>query len=408
MKKKQWRVRSGKRVATKATLPGVWALADGGWWVRGAAKDPRNGRLREISAFLDEVEEAHEALAWLRSEQSRIRRIVADDDKPSRIRFAEFAASLFQRKVEVGEIQSAASRERWANTLEHHLLPVFGEYLVDSITFSDLEDWRHHCGRLVDTGEYAVTTVNGWISVLKVICKAAKKQFRLSDNPAEDLDPLPTRGHRIYTTDAPNALQPADVTRFLECMGQVYPQHYAMSVLGFTTGLRPSHMRPLRRKGAQSDVVWDAGYLHVRRSNSRGAEVMSSTKTDIDQRIALPKKLMDVLRAHVAMLPDGPMLDSALLFPSATGGFRSRSVLDKPFARVCREIDLPYRFTPRGMRRTFQDLARAASLLDVVTRSISGHLTEAMHHHYSTVGTDEQRSALQKIVDTAFSGSDHG
>jgi len=35
----------------------------------------------------------------------------------------------------------------------------------------------------------------------------------------------------------------------------------------------------------------------------------------------------------------------------------------------------------------------------VVTRSISGHLTEGMQRHYSTVSGDEQRQALAKVID---------
>jgi len=37
------------------------------------------------------------------------------------------------------------------------------------------------------------------------------------------------------------------------------------------------------------------------------------------------------------------------------------------------------------MRRTFNDLARAAKIEAVITKSISGHLTERMREHYSTV-----------------------
>jgi hypothetical protein len=39
----------------------------------------------------------------------------------------------------------------------------------------------------------------------------------------------------------------------------------------------------------------------------------------------------------------------------------------------------------RALRRTFNDRARAAQVNDLVTRSISGHLTEKMQTHYSTV-----------------------
>jgi hypothetical protein len=35
----------------------------------------------------------------------------------------------------------------------------------------------------------------------------------------------------------------------------------------------------------------------------------------------------------------------------------------------------------------------------VVTRSISGHLTEGMQRHHSTVSGDEQRQALAKVID---------
>jgi hypothetical protein len=50
------------------------------------------------------------------------------------------------------------------------------------------------------------------------------------------------------------------------------------------------------------------------------------------------------------------------------------------------------------MRRTFQDLARAANVSDIVTRSVSGHATEVMQHHYSTVSADEQRNSLAKVI----------
>ena len=50
-----------------------------------------------------------------------------------------------------------------------------------------------------------------------------------------------------------------------------------------------------------------------------------------------------------------------------------------------RLISLNKKFTPRGMRRTFNDLARVANVEALVTKSISGHLTDRMREHYSTV-----------------------
>ena len=36
---------------------------------------------------------------------------------------------------------------------------------------------------------------------------------------------------------------------------------------------------------------------------------------------------------------------------------------------------------------------------DVVTRSITGHLTDKMRLHYSTAQASEQRTAIAKVID---------
>lgn len=91
--------------------------------------------------------------------------------------------------------------------------------------------------------------------------------------------------------------------------------------------------------------------------------------------------------------------ESELLFPSTTGGFRAPAVLNKPFSEVAEAMELGYAFTQRGMRRTFNDLARHARIESIVTRSISGHLTERMQDHYSTVDGAEQRSSIARVIE---------
>ncbi len=109
---------------------------------------------------------------------------------------------------------------------------------------------------------------------------------------------------------------------------------------------------------------------------------------------------MAVLKWHVeTQLTTPEQQESDLLFPSITGGFRAPTVLNKPFAQVAEAIELGFTFTQKGMRRTFNDLARAAEVKDLVTRSISGHLTERMQHHYSTVNPAEQRQSIGKVID---------
>ena len=45
-----------------------------------------------------------------------------------------------------------------------------------------------------------------------------------------------------------------------------------------------------------------------------------------------------------------------------------------------------------------KDLCRAEQVGDLVTRSISGHATEAMQRHYSTVAPEEQRRGLSNVI----------
>jgi integrase len=172
-----------------------------------------------------------------------------------------------------------------------------------------------------------------------------------------------------------------------------------MIYLGLITGLRPSSLRPVRRSGPETDVLWDKNRILVRRSHSLGDEVMLTTKQKRRYAIDLPEEAMDVLRWHVeTQLKTDEQKDSDLLFPAVNGKFRSPSVLNKPLADVATELKLGKTITQRALRRTFNDLARAAQVNDLVTRSISGHLTERMQHHYSSVNAAEQREAVSKVI----------
>src|SRR5215472_8813308 len=146
---------------------------------------------------------------------------------------------------------------------------------------------------------FAPTTANGWLSILRVILKAAKHELGLTLDPTDGVAYFDTSEHETYTEEEPNALAPEKVSEFLACMREVYPHHYAMTYLGFATGLRPSSIRPLRRKGTAPDVRWDEGVILVRRSHSLGDEVMDTTKTKLRQRISVPPEVIEALAEHV-------------------------------------------------------------------------------------------------------------
>ncbi len=129
---------------------------------------------------------------------------------------------------------------------------------------------------------------------------------------------------------------------------------------------------------------------------------MNTTKTKYRQRISVTPALMSVLQWHVETQIHTPQqLESELLFPADDGGFRSEACLRKPFKMVSERIGLKKKFTPKGLRRTFNDAARVAALEGIVTMSISGHRTERMKDHYQTVGASEQREGIGKVLDLA-------
>jgi hypothetical protein len=60
---------------------------------------------------------------------------------------------------------------------------------------------------------------------------------------------------------------------------------------------------------------------------------------------------------------------------------------------------------------TFTDLVRRANVAAVVRRALTGHVTEEMQRHYSTVGLDEKRAAIAgvlRLVPPASGGNEGG
>lgn len=387
-------------MAVDPELPGVWRRRDGGYHVRGRITDPRTGKRREVNRELPDAPNARAALVWLQTEMEKLKAGEVEAG-PAIPQFHAFATSVFERKQALGKIRSAAGRMKWKGILEHHLVPAFGDFYMDQLRSTDVKAWQSRLAGLIKRDEMAPATANTILGVLRQIADEAVDDFDIRD-PMRGVDAFDMREHSTYTEEEPNSLAPAAVPKFLAAMRELHPDHYAFAFVGITTGLRPSSLRPLRREGAHADVKWKEGLLIVRRSHTHGDEVMETTKTDLHQRLALPPEMLEVLRWHVeTRLLHTKMRMSELLFPSVTGGFRARSCLDKPFAEAADAIKLPYAFTPRGMRRTYQDLARAAGIHDAVTRAISGHATVEMQMRYSTARSNEVRSALQRMSSIA-------
>ena len=399
MTEQKWIRRWNTWTAPRPSKPGVWRRKEGGFLVRGRAVDARTGKLREVK-FMVQGQDALEAFTLLQEELRKVREGASRPQAPMQT-FSAFAASLFEDKVKAGDIKSASGRVKWQQCLEHHLIPAFGPIILDQLRHADVAQWRVRMAEKINAGTYSPHTINGHLNVLRVILKAAVMQLELPRNPMDGIRNFDTSEHG-YTEEEPNSLTVEEMPRFLAKMRELCPQHFAFVCLGFFLGHRPSTLRPLRRSGPTPDVLLDEALILVRQSHTEGDEVMATTKTKIRQRITLPPLLVDVLRWHIAtQLTTDAMRESPLLFPAEDGRFRTRSALKKPFATVGTAIGLKKHVSPKAMRRTFQDLARAAEVKDIVTRAISGHATETMQHHYSTVGAAEKQTAIAKVIQLA-------
>jgi len=426
---KQWVRRWCMWMAPTPSLPGVWRRRDGGFVVRARVKHPKTGRLVPILRALPEARTPSQALAELEREKARVRS-GAEGTEPgaSKPRFHSYAASLMETKIASLEIESESGSEKWAGALEHLFRAPFAEYFIDKIRYADLKQWRatlpaltwkkRRTRREIDeaTGKkvvlvefeilpYSNTTLNTWLRVLRTICAEMTKEFELDKNPCDGLELFPEDSP--YTDEQPNALnEEGEVAKFLAKMDELYPQHYAQTALGFCIGHRPSTLRPLTRKGPDPDwTVNDEGTsrLRVRKSNSRGQEVMKRTKNRQVIIIDLPVSVTEMLQEHVAKLDECAITrTSDLLFPSTrTGRIQSRTTLAKPFAVVASAIGLKKKITPKAMRRSYKDIARAADIPAAVRKGVSGHKTDVMDAHYASPSLAEKSRAVAKVFDLA-------
>jgi integrase len=398
----KWVERWGYEISPKAAAKCVFRLRDGGYLCRARVKAP-DGKQRVVFRAMKDAATADDARAWLVAELERVKAgpVSPAEALAARPTFSGYVRSLLERKVNDGRIKSAHTRGVLASILTNHLLPVFGDVRVDELRRAMVMAWRDKVAARIAAGEVSPHTANGWWSALRAIINEAVAEYELDRNPGEKIQPFDTSEHPAHTREDPNSLTGEEFEAFTTRLREMFPQHYAMAMLGFVTGLRPSTLRPLRRAGPDADVLWEERAILIRRSHTRRQEVMGTTKTGFRQRVGIPEALVELLRAHVDALPLGPMLDSELLFPSVYGGFRAPCVLQKPFNAVAKAIGLRKRITPKGMRRTFQDLTRAAEVSGLVVRSISGHVTEEMQEHYSTPLEREQRDAVARVIHLA-------
>jgi integrase len=322
-------------------------------------------------------------------EAARVRANLFDEVQvPARndgVRVTDFARSWIESKA---AIVSGVTADRYTEALENHILPAFGDRYCDSLRPLDVQRWVNEQLR---GKEYRVATVRGWFSVFRTMMADAAYQL--------DLPRDPTKRISFPETEEPegeNALRPEQLQALLDAFKEKAPQHYGLVAVQAFTGLRFAHASALKWE----DVDYEAGVIHVRRRQVRGDVGPVSRRKRAPRRYPLAPELAEILRWHRRQLLEtqAPGFEEGWMFPSSSGTLRASSSVQKAWKVCCEAAGITGRFTPHGLRRTFNDLARRAGVDAVVTKSLTGHVTERMREHYSTVGLDEKRAAIAGVV----------
>jgi integrase len=374
-----------RRTKQRATrFPGVMAVGDRTYRIRFRSPDPKTGRLREVDRVVqaDSAGDAAKVRDRLRDTRREPRRV--------RIRLKDYAASWLSgaRKT-----LKASTLDRYATTLDVHILPALGEHYLDAITHQDVVAWR-------DGQTAAPATINSRLRVLKTLLASATVDLDLSKDPSRGVKALREAGS--FDDEHGALLTAEELHTFLDAVGASAPQWYPLFSTLALTAMRVGEATALR----WDDVDEAAGVIHVRRGQWRG--VIGTTKTGTARTVPLPPRLAAVLRDHRRALvaAQHPGLASGWVFPAA----RRRKTregeawppvnttsLRKPLLDALAQAELKGRITTHGLRRTWNNLLRQVTAGEVV-RAITGHVTERMTEHYSHVGRDEKANAAARAL----------
>ncbi|MEQ8461781.1 MAG: site-specific integrase [Sandaracinaceae bacterium] len=297
-----------------------------------------------------------------------------------------------------------STRRHYADVLDQHILPAFGDVYLDALTATDVVGWR-------DAMDAAPDTINGRLRVLKSMLADVMHE-RGMHNPAARVSSVRVSRHarrrktKVVETSSPRCpaqrLTAAELAAVLEQLRELTPQWYPLVLTLAVTGARWGEATALK----WSNVDFEAGLIRIEDAHWRGH--IDETKTSVIKELPLPRLLAQVLKAHRRALVERQAkgLSAGWVFPSRVGRPHvDASVIRKPLAKALDAASVGRWVSPHGLRRSFNNLARQVAAGDVV-RAMTGHVTEEMTTHYSHVELEEKRTALDGALRLVLGGGE--
>lgn len=304
--------------------------------------------------------------------------------RAKRLTFGEFAAAWLDSRTVKGQPLAARTREHYANLLERHILPRFGDVPLDRITPDSVDAWY----ALAAIGKPTMRS-HAYSLLRTILGTAVDRGLITTANPAK------VRGGG--STRPVKRVRPATLAE-LEALTAAMPERLRLMVLlASWTALRFGELAELRR----GDIDTKRGVVRVRRGVVRAAgEVLVKTpKSDAGSRdVAIPPHLMPMVREH--LLRHTQPGARGLLFPAASGGHLQPSTLYGHFYKAreaAGRTDLRF----HDLRHTGAVLAAqtGATLAELMARL--GHSTPAAALRYQHAAADRDAEIARKLSQMA-------
>jgi integrase len=338
---------------TPMKYPGIQKTKTG-YRVRVRALDPRTGRMKGVKRLYEGItlEEAIAKQLALRDE------LQSAAQRSEQVRVGDFAKLWLDTKTPTIDLVTA---KRYAYVLEDHVLPKLGRFFIDTLRPLDIQKWINDKVR----AGYRAVTIRCWFGVLRTMMRDAVSHLDLPRDPTQRIT-LPPGEER----EEANALTPEQLATFLDHARLHYPGQYGFLAVLAYTGLRFCHASALM----WSDWDEKTGVILVRRKQVNGKVGPVSRKKRAPREIPVLPELKEILEEHRKRMVEEqtPGLAEGWMFPSDVGKLKERSSHRKALHACAIAAGVEGRFSGHGLRRTFNDLARRASVDPVITRSMTG------------------------------------
>lgn len=284
----------------KTRYPGIYKTRYGTYEI--SYRDP-SGRQRTKS-----FKRLQEALDFQAQTKRAVRTGDFVDPTDSKTPFGEWAEKYLAQKLNIGR----RTRDKYRESLDNHLLPVFAKMALGSITADHVQEWVVQLSRTehLPGQTYAAETIRGHYALFAAIMKRAVARGLIAKSPCVEIElPEVVRTERRYL--------PEDEVAVLV---EVMPGRYkSLVVVGAYLGLRWQELAGLRRSAINmrpGEVPSLRVTSTIERSNGR-YEVKEYGKSAAARRsLKMPDWVAESLGWHLRAFPHDEWV-----FPSPGGGF---------------------------------------------------------------------------------------